>query len=136
MIDLIDALHFHHIGVACRSLSIEQRGWEALGYRQEGVPFSDPLQGVCGMFLTGPGPRVELLEPLPGSETLSPFLKAGVKMYHYAYETPALGPAIEALKAKRAKIVSPPKPAVAFGGRNVTFLVLSTSMIVELIEMA
>lgn len=135
MIELQDTLRFHHIGVACRSIALERRGWEALGYRQENMPFTDPLQGINGLFMVGPGPRMELLEPLPGSEaeTLSPFLKAGTKMYHQAYETTDLGTATEALKNLRAKVVSPPKPAVAFEGRHVSFLILPNSLIVELI---
>lgn len=135
MIELQDTLRFHHIGVACRSIALERRAWEALGYRQENMPFTDPLQGVNGLFLIGPGPRMELLEPLPGAETetLMPFLKAGTKMYHQAYETTDLEAATGALKNLRAKIVSPPKPAVAFGGRLVSFLMLPNLLIVELI---
>lgn len=136
MIELSDVLRFHHLGVACRSITLERRGWEILGYRQEGELFSDPLQGINGLFISGPGPRMELLEPLPGAETLSPFLKAGTKMYHQAYEAPDLGMAMEALRKIRAKVVSPPKPAIAFNERPVTFFVLPNSLIIELIEMA
>ncbi len=125
---------FHHIGVACRSLAVEQRGWALLGYDVEGEAFTDPLQGVTGLFMTGPGPRMELLAPLPGSTTLTPFLDGGIKMYHHAYVVLDIETATDTLKARRAKIVSPPKPAVAFGGRLVTFLMLPTTMIVELIQ--
>lgn len=126
-------LRFHHIGVACRALHIERRGWESLGYVQEGDTFADPVQGVSGLFMTGPGPRVELLAPLDGSETLAPFLAAGTKMYHQAYETPDLAVASDALKAQRAKVICPPVPSVAFGGRHIMFLILPTTLIVELI---
>ncbi len=136
MTKLPGTLRFHHIGVACRSIAFERRGWEILGYRQEGEPFSDPLQGISGLFMSGPGPRMELLEPLSGAETLSPFLKAGIKMYHQAYETHDLKADMETLRNMRAKVVSPPKPAIAFNGRHVTFLILPNSLIIELIEMA
>lgn len=127
---------FHHVGIACRSLNVERQGWESLGYTVEGEPFKDTLQGVSGLFMVGPGPRVELLEPLNGSDTLTPFLQAGIKIYHHAYETASLEVATATLCARRARVISPPKPAVAFGGRRVVFLMLPTTMIIEYIEMS
>lgn len=127
-------LAFHHVGVACRSIEREARPLLALGYAHEGEVFEDPLQGIRGRFLAGAGPRMELLEPLPGSTTLDPFLSRGVKMYHHAYETPDLEAALEWHLSQRARTVSPPKPAVAFGGRRVAFLALPTLFIIELIE--
>lgn len=132
--DLFSALQFHHIGVACRSIATEKSIWQGLGYQQEGQAFSDPLQGVNGLFMIGVGPRIELLEPLSGSETLAPFINSGIKMYHQAYETPNLENTIDQLKKTRAKVVSSPKPAVAFGGRCVSFLMLRNAVIIELIE--
>ena len=128
------ALAFHHLGLACRSISKEARHLASLGYAQVGETFEDPLQGVRGCFLEGPGPRLELLEPLAGSTTLDGFLARGVKMYHQAFETPCLDAALEWHLGRRARVVSPPKPAVAFGGRRVAFIALPTMLIVELIE--
>lgn len=130
-----NAFHFHHIGVACRRIETEQRGWRTLGYAPEGDRFEDPLQGIAGLFMTGPGPRVELLEELPGSDTLTPFLEAGTKMYHQAFEVPDLEKAVAFLQQQRAKALSPPKPAIAFGGRRVVFMMLQTRLIAEFIEM-
>ncbi|WP_217644521.1 VOC family protein [Roseovarius tolerans] len=130
-----EQFRFHHIGVACRRIECEQRGWAALGYAPEGARFEDPLQGVAGIFMKGSGPRVELLEELPGSETLTPFLEVGTKMYHQAFEVPDLDRGMAHLQHYRAKALSPPKPAVAFGGRRVVFLMLPTRLIAELIEM-
>jgi len=127
--------HFHHVGVACRSLQVERVGWESLGYSQEGDAFEDLLQGVAGMFLTGPGPRVELLENLDGSDTITPFLEVGTKMYHQAFEVQHLGDAMTLLQTHRAKVLSPRKPACAFNGREVAFMMMPTRLIIELIEM-
>lgn len=126
---------FHHIGVACRRIENEQRGWTALGYVPDGDRFEDPLQGIAGLFMTGPGPRVELLEELPGSDTLTPFLEAGTKMYHQAFEVPDLEKTLAYLQQQRAKALSSPKPAIAFGGRRVVFVMLPTRLIAEFIEM-
>lgn len=127
-------LEFHHLGVACSQISREIDAWKLLGYEEEGGPFIDPLQGVSGQFMVGLGPRVELLEPLPLSKTLDPFLKAGIKIYHTAYITQSLGLTIDSFVSERALILSHPKPAIAFGGRQVAFLALRSRHIIELIE--
>ena len=128
------SLEFHHIGVACRSLDREAHPLLGMGYRPEGEDFEDPMQGVRGRFLVGPGPRLELLEPLEGRDTLDPFLARGVKMYHHAFETPDLDAATDWYISQRARVVAPARPAVAFGGRRVVFLALPTLFIIELIE--
>ena len=126
-------MRFHHAGVACRNLDREQRVWEAVGYRPEGPDFTDPLQGVRGRFLVGDGPRLELLEPLPGADTLDPWIKGGSRMYHQAYETADLQAGIEQLGGR---VVRPPTPAVAFGGREVCFVAMPSLMLIELIQSA
>lgn len=126
---------FHHLGVASTSLTRDVRAYALLGYRPEGDEFDDERQGVRGLFLTdGDGPRLELLEPLPGSETLAPFLAQGIKCYHHAYEVDAIETAIAGLRAARARLIRPPVPAVAFGQRRIAFLLLPNGWMVELIE--
>jgi len=51
-------LLFHHLGVACRNLDVEEAVWVPLGYTREGDDFEDPRQQIRGRFLTGPGPRL------------------------------------------------------------------------------
>ena len=70
---------------------------------------------------------------LPGRDVLSPWTSRGVRIYHVAYETSTLSEDIERLKRERGRVVSPPTPAVAFSGRPVTFIVLPTLQLVELI---
>lgn len=76
---------FHHIGIACESIEQEMLSYLPLGYTQVGPTFTDPHQGVRGLFLEGEGPRLELVENLPGSTMLNAFLKNGPCMYHTAY---------------------------------------------------
>ena len=68
---------FHHLGYACFDIKTEVKNFSFLGYKMEGNIFCDETQGVAGCFLEGPGPRIELLENLPGSETLSPWIEIG-----------------------------------------------------------
>jgi methylmalonyl-CoA/ethylmalonyl-CoA epimerase len=133
---MIAGLQFHHIGVVCRDLDKEMRGFAILGYKLEGERFSDPLQKIHGCFLTGPGPCIELLAPMDDASPVMPWLRKGVKMYHQAYEVESIEAAAAALCAQRAVVISPAKPSVAFGGRKITFLMLPNLLLVELIESA
>jgi methylmalonyl-CoA/ethylmalonyl-CoA epimerase len=132
--NLPEGYEFHHIGYATASIERERTLLEFLGYRIEGESFADPVQGVAGCFLAGPGPRVELLENLSGAETLTPWIKAGVKMYHFSYLVDDIIAAIQWVRSQRAKIIVQPVPAIAFGGRSISFVMFCNGLMVEFIE--
>jgi methylmalonyl-CoA/ethylmalonyl-CoA epimerase len=125
-------MRFHHLGVATDSLQRDLGAYRALGYRPEGAVVVDERQGVKGLFLVGGGPRLELLEPLPGSDTLAPFLSRGIKCYHHAYEVESLENSLAALRAAGAKQLAPPVDSAPLN-RQIVFLVLPNRWIVELI---
>ncbi len=126
---------FHHIGYATESIEKERLLFSFLGYQQDGESFSDAVQGVNGTFMTGPGPRIELLENMPGFETLTPWLSAGVKIYHFAYQVDdTLEAALEWALTQRARITVQPVPAVAFGGRRICFVIFRNGFMIEFIE--
>jgi methylmalonyl-CoA/ethylmalonyl-CoA epimerase len=127
-------LVFHHLGVACRDLDAEEQVWTPLGYVRESADFEDPRQQIRGRFLVGPGPRLELLVGTPGSTVLDPWLSRGIKIYHQAFEVPAVAGAIEALVVDGARVVVEPVPAVAFGGREIAFLMLRNGSLIEVIQ--
>lgn len=129
-----DGYEFHHIGYATTDLDREWATFRSLGYRVEGEAFTDPLQGVHGFFLVGAGPRIELLESLPGSKTLAPWLASGVRMYHVAYTVPNIGEAVAWARAQRARITVNPVPAVAFQDRLISFALFRNGLLVEFIE--
>jgi len=128
-------LTFHHVGVACVDVCAEAARFATLGYVIEGEAFEDPLQGIRGLFVAGQSPRLELLEPLAASRpgVLSAWLARDVKFYHLAYRVLHLQPAISRLRALGAKVVVPATPAVAFGGREIAFLMLPNRSLIELI---
>lgn len=127
-------LLFHHVGVACRELDVETRRFAALGYTVESADFVDPIQGVSGRFLAGGGPRMELLSPLGTEGVLTPWIKAGVKLYHLGYEAREFEEAISYLRQAGGKMLVPPVPAVYFGNRRISFLMLPNMLMTELIE--
>lgn len=125
---------FHHIGYATSSIEQDRGLFECLGYRLEGEPFADLVQGVAGQFLTGPGPRIELLENLPGAETLTPWIRAGVKMYHFAYWVDDISAAIDWARSQRGRVTVHPVPAIAFGGGRISFVMFRNGLMLEFIE--
>lgn len=127
-------LRFHHIGVACLSIDDALAWFRLLGYRPESGAFIDPGQGVRGVFLAGPGTRVELLEQLAGSTVLTPWLTSNVRLYHQAFESDRLDQDVADLRRAGAVVVSWPSPAVAFGGRRIAFLMLPGMLLVELVD--
>jgi methylmalonyl-CoA/ethylmalonyl-CoA epimerase len=130
----MNTLRFDHLGLACRELDVEQRALEPLGYRPQGHPFEDPSLGIRGQFLSGPGPRIELVTALPGSRVLDPWLSKGIKIYHQAYRVADLPSEMQALREAGAQPVAPPIGAVAFDGHPVAFLMLPNMLLIELIE--
>ena len=132
--DLLRQADFHHIGYACRSIRAERQSFEAWGFALEGDPFVDVTQGIAGCFMVGAGPRIELLENLPERSTLTPWLDAGIKMYHLAYEVSDLEMITEWVRRHRGRVVIPPVPATAFAGRRVSFAMMRNGPMLEFIE--
>jgi hypothetical protein len=125
----------HHLGVACHSLTADAAALAPLGYAAESPPFEDDRQGIAGQFFVGPGARLELLVNLPGRHILDPWLGRGSAVYHQAFEVPSLAEALEDLRRQGAKVAAPPAPAVAFGMREIAFLLLRNLLLIELIQM-
>jgi methylmalonyl-CoA/ethylmalonyl-CoA epimerase len=134
MISLLHSVVFHHIGVACHSLDDERVFWTAFGYAQEGNGFVDPIQGVRGIFLVGGGPRLELIEALPESTTIAPFLKRGIRFYHMGYYTEDLAGAISYAIGIGGLQTTEPAAASAFHGRKIAFVMMPNGQLIELIE--
>ena len=128
-------MKFHHLGVACDQIAAEIPYFEAVGYRQEGSIFRDSTQKVEGVFMTGPGPRLELLAPLGASSPVTPWVEKGVKYYHQGFEVRSMEDALKRMAAQRGIVVNPPGPSVAFEGRSIAFVMLPGMILIELIQM-
>lgn len=141
---LSNRLSFHHIGVACRSEAFaqgtERQNLELLGYRPEGEEWIDDRLGMRGQFMVADSasvigaPRLELVAPHGKQSPVTPWLARGTKLYHLAFLASDLSSEIKRLRARRAKLMLPPTPGVAFGGRNVAFLMLPNFLLIEIVE--
>jgi methylmalonyl-CoA/ethylmalonyl-CoA epimerase len=125
---------FHHIGIACRDLDHGMHLFGAFGYSPERPDVVDELQGVRARFMTGSGPRIELLCDLEGRTVLSNVLKSGDAFHHLAYEVDDLDRAARDLAELGAKEVAGPTPAIAFDMRPIAFWMLPTMLLIEIIS--
>ena len=126
-------LIFHHIGIACEKIRDEVPYYKLLGYVEQGQKFEDPKQGICGLFMDHGGTLIELLEPLSKDSPIHSYLRRGIRMYHQGFLCEDVIDTSLTLVEKGAIIVSPPKPSIAFGNRQVSFLMLPNRMLIELI---
>ncbi len=121
----------HHVGVACRDLEAARRWVHATHtvLEDSGVVY-DPHQkaDLCLLTVEG-GANIELV----AGEAVASLVKKGHTYYHLCYEVPSVAEAIVRLQAQQCLVVSPPAPAVLFGGRTVAFLYGPTGL-VELLE--
>lgn len=132
----MNELIFHHIGVACQNIEEEMLTYRKLGYSQQGNLFEDEMQRIRGVFMDNSGTQVELLEPLRNDGSpIHSFLDKGIHMYHQGFICPNVVDTALSFVDDGCIIVSPAKPAVAFNGRKVCFLMLPNRMLIELIGM-
>jgi methylmalonyl-CoA/ethylmalonyl-CoA epimerase len=127
-------MHFHHVGMACRKIAAELSELALVGYSLEGPQIEDPIQQVRIQFVTGGGPRLELIEPASAQSPVHGVLKRGSKFYHLAYEVDQLETAVDYFASRKFFPIAPPAPATAFGMRRIVFLTSETFTLIELIE--
>lgn len=128
------------MGVAVADIGAALPIYEKLfGYRLISGPFDDPIQRVTVCFLgteKGATPSVELIAPLAGREDspIHRLLKQGGGAYHLCFEVDDLEAELARWREEKCLLISPPAPAVAFGGRRIAWLMTPTRQLVELVE--
>ena len=125
---------FHHLGVAVKSIEKAIVQYESLGYDIEEPVFTDPNLGIRGVFMVGSGPRIELLEDLPGFAVVKPWIVRDPALYHFAYLVDDLDAKLESAEMSRYKTLVSPVRAVGFGGRRVAFVMTPARLVVEFVE--
>jgi methylmalonyl-CoA/ethylmalonyl-CoA epimerase len=128
---------FHHVGVAVMNLRNAIPVFENLfGYKVISGPFDDPIQKVSVCFLSrGEGdPAIELVAPLGSDSPINRTLQKGGGAYHVCYQVPDIGAAICFLVEQGSYLLRGPVPAVAFGMKEIAWLVTKAKLLVELIQ--
>jgi methylmalonyl-CoA/ethylmalonyl-CoA epimerase len=133
----MEEFEFHHFGVAVRKLeeAIPIFG-NLFGYKLTSGPFDDPIQNVSVCFLSrgDRDPVLELVAPLGPNSPIDRTLKKGGGIYHICYQVTDIRGAIEHLTGHGSFLLSGPVPAVAFGMREIAWLMTEADLLVELLE--
>jgi methylmalonyl-CoA/ethylmalonyl-CoA epimerase len=125
---------FHHVGVAVKDLEAAAEQFEsAFGATRLSEVLHDEEQGVRLLLMEQGNLQIELLEPAGKPSPLDSILKRGIGIYHVCHEVEDLDAELIRLGEAGVTLVSPPKPAIAFGGRRVAF-VMCHGLMVELLE--
>ena len=128
---------FHHLGLAVRNLqqAIPLFG-NLFGYELKSGPFDDPIQNVSVCFLSrGDGdPVMELVAPLGPNSPIDRTLRKGGGVYHVCYQVQDIRGAIAHLTGLGSFLLTGPVPAVAFGMREIAWLMTEADLLVELVQ--
>jgi len=130
-------MKFDHVGIFVQDIVSGDAALSAiLPITQRSEVFTDPLIKVKVQFLfDASGICYELVAPCGEGNPVDGVLKSRRNILnHMAYRTSDLDATLEDLREKGAFPLNEPKPAVAFGGKRVIFLMTSLNFIIELIE--
>ena len=133
------SLSFHHIGLLTGQPELAINRLRQLGYLPGETVF-DPEQEVLLCMCVGANNElpIELVTPTPNNQSLSRLLKRRDDyMYHICFTTSNIKEGITALSIGKSDCIAeitPPKPAVLFGGRRVAFYVVPGLGLIELLE--
>lgn len=127
----------HHIGYVVPSLADSLERWKAtLLTVSASEPFDDPIQKARVLFLefASGGTSLELVQPLSDDAPVARFLAQGGGLHHLCFEVDDLAQHIAQMKAQHALLVRQPKPAVAFGGRSIAWMMTREKLLVEYLQ--
>ena len=128
----------HHLGCVVPSIATVADTFAAsISATWDGQIIHDPLQRVRVAFfkpVDRRNPVYELVEPAGDDSPVTNFLKKGGGLHHVCYEIDDLELGLKEAQSSGFVIVSPPKPAVAFGGRRIAWIYSKDGLLMELLE--
>jgi len=131
-------MRLHHLGFVVADIAAAMPGFvRSLSATWDEQIFADPHQKVKVAFLTTrPGdPQIELVEPNADDSPVLRFLhEKGGGLHHACYEVSDLEQELNGFRSRGSLIVKRPKPAVAFQGRRIAWLLTPEKFLVELLE--
>jgi len=128
----------HHLGFVVPDIAAGMEGFvRSLAAVWNGRVYEDPFQRVRVAFLaTRPeDPLIELVEPMLEDSPVRRFLaERGGGLHHVCYEVGSLENEMAKMKTRNSMIIRRPKPAVAFDGRRIAWMLTRERLLVELLE--
>jgi methylmalonyl-CoA/ethylmalonyl-CoA epimerase len=133
-----EGLRLHHIGFVVYSIQECAETFAlSLCATWNGNIVFDPMQKVRVTFFQGNNPTdplVELVEPGGPASPVSRFLQRGGGLHHLCYEVCDLDSHIRFCRSVGTRIIRPPVPAVAFGGRRIAWGITKKKLLMEFLE--
>jgi methylmalonyl-CoA/ethylmalonyl-CoA epimerase len=131
------SLRLHHVGCAVKEIeSVCEQYVRRYGYMVSTGIIHDPLQTAHVQFLKldGDSSYLEFVAPDGPGSKLTAAVKRGGNLNHLCYTSGPIEQAIEELEAKEMKLISDPKPGLAFAGRRICWLLGDDMLPIELVE--
>ena len=125
-----------HIGYAVKRIDRALSSFEKIGYVFEPM-IDDTDRNAKLAFGEKDGYRIELVTPLDKKleSPVDQYLSNTVGTpYHICYKSENLDREIEELQSQGYKVVIEPRPAVAFGGKRVVFIMNIGFGLLEIVE--
>ena len=131
-------MRLHHLGFVVADIAAAMPGFvRSMNATWDSQIFADPYQKVKVAFLTTrPGDaKIELVEPNCDDSPVLRFLNdRGGGLHHACYEVADLDQELSDFRSRGSLIVKRPRPAVAFQGRRIAWLLTPEKFLVELLE--
>jgi len=131
------ALRLHHMGFVVTDIATAMPAFtRSMAAEWDGQIIEDPSQRVKVAFMTtrAGDAQIELVQPVGEGSPVARFLQQGGGMHHLCYEVADLEAELATFRSRGAAIASRPKPAVAFGGRRIAWVITAEKFLVELLE--
>jgi methylmalonyl-CoA/ethylmalonyl-CoA epimerase len=132
-----DLKRMHHVGFVVQSIDASMPGFlKSMNGTWDEKIFHDPIQSVKVAFLSTPGSdvQIELVEPAGDRNPVSAFLAKGGGIHHVCYQVDDCDATIALMRQHRSLVVKRPRPAVAFDGRRIAWMLTAEKLLIELIE--
>ena len=130
----------HHIGFVVGSAEESvTRFCSSLGAKTVSEVFDDPLQQAKVVFMnpdSSDGVKIELVAPMGPSSPVAAFVQKGGGLHHLCYEVDDLDAELQDARKRKLVLLRPPKPAVAFGGRRIAWVITPERLLIEYLERA
>jgi len=130
-------LKFHHLGLAVKQVENAVRMLKGLGYKI-GPIVKDDLQNVNLALCTQPeAPTIEIISGTETPGPLAAILNLHTSLiYHICYKSQNVEKSLTAMRNDQntVRVISPPQPAVLFGGRLVSFYQVRGFGMIEILE--
>ena len=133
----VSGLALHHVGYAVKAIVPAAEMYvRSLGYEIMTEIIHDPLQTALVQFLRlqGDAAYLELVAPDGPESKLSRTVQRRGGLHHLCYACGPLEPAVNHLSQNGMLLFSDPKPAVAFAGRRICWLMGEDGLLIELVE--